>query len=155
MVSGGAFPASQSNEISNGNFLFVPPAIENIHPFAAHRAGFFPREGCLFRTATFSSFASISVSNACNRDVSDAPRSQSFSEPINRNVGSSDSSSASFTSSYPARRLYTNCRSRSCVLKPEATDSSNENEIAPQADRCFPLAQIRHNLHLPSEAPSK
>src|ERR1019366_817557 len=57
--------------------------------------------------AKFSSSASISVSKVCNRDVSAAPRSQIFSEPMSRNVGSCDNRSASFISSYPARRLYT------------------------------------------------
>jgi hypothetical protein len=47
----------------------------------------------------FSSSASISVSNVCKREVSAAPRSQVFSEPISRNVGSCASRSASLTSS--------------------------------------------------------
>ena len=63
--------------------------------------------------AKFSSSASISVSKVCNREVRAAPRSHIFSEPISRKVGSCDKRFASFMSSYPARRLYTDCRSRS------------------------------------------
>src|ERR1019366_9531290 len=48
---------------------------------------------------------STSVSNQWRREGNAAPRSQIFSEPINRNVGSCDSRSASFRSSYPAKRL--------------------------------------------------
>jgi hypothetical protein len=47
----------------------------------------------------FASSASISVSKVCEREVSAAPRSQTFSEPISRNVGSCESRSASLTSS--------------------------------------------------------
>jgi len=51
-----------------------------------------------------------------------APRSQIFSELISRSVGSWERRSASFTSSYPARRLYTDWRNRSasgnCVFFP-------------------------------------
>ena len=61
----------------------------------------------------FPSSASRSVSKVCNRDGSAAPRSQIFSEPISRKVGSRESCLASFTSSYPARRLYSDYRSRS------------------------------------------
>jgi len=46
----------------------------------------------------FSSSASISVSKVCKREVSATPRSQVFSEPISRNVGSCASRSASLTS---------------------------------------------------------
>ena len=49
--------------------------------------------------AKFSSSASISVSNVCNREVRAAPRSQIFSEPISRKVGSCESRSASLRSS--------------------------------------------------------
>jgi hypothetical protein len=42
---------------------------------------------------------------ARQREGKAAPRSQIFSEPIKRKVGSCDSRSASFTSSYPAKRL--------------------------------------------------
>ena len=52
------------------------------------------------KPAEFSS-ASISVSNDCTREVSAAPRSQVFSEPIRRNVGSCESRPASLTSSQP------------------------------------------------------
>jgi hypothetical protein len=38
--------------------------------------------------AKFSSSASISVSKDCNREAKAAPRSQIFSEPISRKVGS-------------------------------------------------------------------
>src|SRR5271157_3399654 len=55
----------------------------------------------------FSSWVNSSVSNDCNRDVSAAPRSQILSEPMSRKVGSCARRSASFTSSYPANRLYT------------------------------------------------
>jgi hypothetical protein len=57
------------------------------------------------RPFRFSSWLSTSVSNQCRREGNAAPRSQIFSEPIKRNVGSCDSRSASFTSSYPAKRL--------------------------------------------------
>jgi hypothetical protein len=60
----------------------------------------------------FSPRASTSVSNDWSRDVRAAPRSQIFSEPVNRKVGSWESLWASLTSSYPARQLYTDCRSR-------------------------------------------
>jgi len=46
-----------------------------------------------------SPWVSSSVSNECTRDGRAAPRSQSCSEPIRRNVGSWESRSASFTSS--------------------------------------------------------
>jgi hypothetical protein len=49
--------------------------------------------------AKFSSSPSISVSKVCKREVSAAPRSQVFSEPINRNVGSCETRSAPLTSS--------------------------------------------------------
>ena len=65
------------------------------------------------KPAKFCSSASISVSNVCKREVSAAPRSQVFSEPISRNVGSCESRSASLTSSYPAMRLQTDWRNRS------------------------------------------
>src|ERR1035437_7083407 len=55
------------------------------------------------RPSRFSSWLSTSVSNQCRREGNAAPRSQIFSEPINRNVGSCDNRSASFTSSYPAK----------------------------------------------------
>src|ERR1039458_3848413 len=48
------------------------------------------------RPSRFSSWLSTSVSNQCRREGNAAPRSQIFSEPINRNVGSCDSCSASF-----------------------------------------------------------
>src|ERR1019366_4049104 len=54
-----------------------------------------------------------SVSKDCKREVKAAPRSQIFSEPISRNVGSWETRSASFMSSYPANRLYTDWRNRS------------------------------------------
>jgi hypothetical protein len=38
--------------------------------------------------AKFSCSASVLVSNVCNREVKAAPRSQIFSEPISRKVGS-------------------------------------------------------------------
>ena len=51
------------------------------------------------RPVRFSSCVSSSVSNDCKREVSAAPRSQIFSEPISRNVGSCARRSASLTSS--------------------------------------------------------
>ena len=63
--------------------------------------------------AKFSSLANASVSKECRLEVRAAPRSQIFCELIRRKVGSTDTHSASFTSSYPAKRLYTDCRSKS------------------------------------------
>jgi len=57
------------------------------------------------RPSRFSAWLSTSVSNQWRREGNAAPRSQIFSEPIRRKVGSCDSRSASFRSSYPAKRL--------------------------------------------------
>ena len=50
--------------------------------------------------ARFFSWVSNSLSNHCSREVGAAPRSQIFSEPTNRNVGSCESRSGS---SHPQR----------------------------------------------------
>ena len=63
--------------------------------------------------ARFSACVSTSVSKDCKREVKAAPRSQIFREPMSRKVGSWESRAASLTSSYPANRLYIDCRSRS------------------------------------------
>ena len=65
------------------------------------------------RPARFSPSVSSSVSKDCNREVNAAPRSQIFLEPMSRKVGSWERRSASLTSSYPAQRLYIDCRKRS------------------------------------------
>ena len=85
------------------------------HPLGAFMASAFASSSRLIRLrlSRFSSWLSTSVSNQCRREGNAAPRSQIFSEPIKRNVGSCDSRSASFRSSYPARRLQMDCRSRS------------------------------------------
>ncbi len=49
--------------------------------------------------ARFLSWVNNSVSNECTRDVRAAPRSQIFSDPMSRKVGSWERCSASFTSS--------------------------------------------------------
>src|ERR1700724_1323680 len=65
------------------------------------------------RPARFSGCASSSASNDCKREVNAAPRFQILLEPMSRKAGSWESRSASLTSSYPASRLYTDCRTRS------------------------------------------
>src|ERR1039458_5678495 len=74
------------------------------------------------RPRRFTACVSTSVSNQCSREGSAAPRSQIFSEPIKRKVGSWERRSASLRSSYPARRLYIDWRNRSarghCVFLP-------------------------------------
>jgi len=55
--------------------------------------------------AKFSSCPSTSVSNDCSREVSAAPRSQVFSEPISRKVGSCESRSASIHLAPKVERL--------------------------------------------------
>jgi hypothetical protein len=78
--------------------------------------------------ARLSACVSTSVSQDCKREVKAAPRSQIFREPMSRKVGSWESRAASLTSSYPANRLYIDCRSRSArgnwIFCPGANRSS-------------------------------
>src|ERR1019366_7916810 len=102
------------------------------------------------KPARFSGSASSSVSNDCNREVSAAPRSQVFSEPISRKVGSCESRSASFTSSYPANRLYTDWRngsaSGSCAFFPRRGIVNLGSELKHWSHEEGPVSLLRSSF---------
>ena len=86
-------------------------AIQHLEP--GYRATFVMRQVQDLSIQETATLLHLSVPTVKSRLFRAAPRSQFFSEPISRKVGSRESCSASFTSSYPARRLYTDCRRRS------------------------------------------
>ena len=100
-------------------------------------------KGCIPSPAKFSSPANDSVSNEGRLQVRVAPRSQIFCELISGKVGSTDTRSASRTSSYPANRLYTDCRNRSakgsCVLRPRRESLRCRSMSSPMPKRSSTL----------------
>ncbi len=94
----------------------------------------------------------ICASMLRNQEGRAAPRSQIFSEPIRRKLGAWVRRSASFTSSYPAKRLYTDWRGRSTIgncaffarvsVRHSAASSSKPNPSSNSRTRISPPSEV-------------